>query len=173
MTNLNANVLKNYRSELQVFLNVFGDFEGQNKEKSLDEIRVQKLKLAVYFKRLLAISHEKDAEVWREVGTAYFFGYCGVKNVEQAEAWYQSAANAGDAKAMMGLAHCLRAGGEKANLTEAVEWYRKAAELGNISALKYLARAYASGRGFKKDIDRGTELMLRNYRSSEREDDIN
>lgn len=172
MMNLNASVLKNYRSELQVFLNVFGVFEGQNKEKSMDEIRDQKLKLAAYFKQQLAISPEKNPEVWREVGTAYFLGYCGVKNVEQAEAWYRPAANAGDAKAMIGLAHCLRATGEKANLTEAVEWYRKAAELGNISALKYLARAYASGSGIKKDIDRGTDLMLSYYHSSEREDDI-
>lgn len=122
--------------------------------------------------RLLEVAHKKDAEVWRELGTAYFCGHGTIQNIEQAEAWYRLAANAGDAKAMLGVAHCLRAGNDSENLVEAVEWYRKACTLGNVAALKHLARAYGNGKGVQADINRATELMLRWYDSSDWSDDV-
>ena len=95
--------------------------------------------------RLLEVAHKEDAEVWRELGAAYFYGYGTDKNIEQAASWYQLAANAGDAKAMVGLALCLNRNDHGGNLTAAAKWYRKAAELGDTDALKHLALGYRSG----------------------------
>jgi len=140
-------ILQDYRSELQAFLATNGDFKEQNIEKRAGAAKAQKLKLVSCFMSLLKVGHEESAEVWREVGRAYFYGYGVDKNLEQAVSWYQLAAKAGDAKAMVGLAVCLDRIDQGGNLAEAAKWYRKAAELGDTDALKYLALAYNPGRG--------------------------
>jgi len=76
------------------------------------------------------------------------------------------AANAGDAKAMVGLAMCLDRNDQCGNLTEAAKWYRKAAELGDTDALRYLAQAYNSGRGVPMDTEEASRLMIRWYNST-------
>lgn len=143
--------LQDYRAELERFLAISVDFKEQDKEKCADAAKAQKLKLESCFLRLLEVAHEEDPEVWRELGGAYFYGYGVDKNLQQAASWYQLAAEAGDAKAMVGLAICLNRHDQGGNLNEAANWYRKAAELGNADGLKYLALAYNSGRGVPMD----------------------
>ena len=163
---LNAKYLKEYRVELQVFLAISGDSKEQDKEKRAGEAKAQKLKLESCFMRLLEVAHKEDAEVWRELGGAYFYGYGVDKNLQQSGSWYRLAANAGDAKAMVGLAVCLDRDDQGGNLTEVVKWYRKAAELGDTDALKYLALAYNSGRGVPMDKNEASRLMIRWYNST-------
>lgn len=160
--------LLDYRSELKTFLAISGDFKEQDQEKRAGAAKAQKLKLESCFMRLLEVGHQEDAEVWRELGTAYFYGYGVDKNLEQSGSWYRLAANAGDAKAMVGLAMCLDRNDQCGNLTEAAKWYRKAAELGDTDALKYLALAYNSGRGVPVDTKLADQLMLRWYNSSDK-----
>jgi TPR repeat protein len=163
---LNAKYLKEYRVELQVFLAISGDSKEQDKEKRAGEAKAQKLKLESCFMRMLEVAHKEDAEVWRELGGAYFYGYGVDKNLQQSGSWYRLAANAGDAKAMVGLAVCLDRDDQGGNLTEVVKWYRKAAELGDTDALKYLALAYNSGRGVPMDKNEASRLMIRWYNST-------
>ena len=160
--------LQDYRSELETFLAINGDPKEQDKEKRAVEIQTQKLKLESCFMRLLEVAHKEDAEVWREVGAAYFYGYGVDKNLQQSASWYQLAANSGDAKAMVGLALCLDRDDQGGNLTEAAKWYRKAAELGDTDALKYLALAYNSGRGVPMDKNEASTLMFRWFNSADR-----
>jgi TPR repeat protein len=165
---LNTRLLEDYRSELQAFLAINGDPKEQDKEKRAVEIQTQKLKLESCFMRLLEVALKEDAEVWRELGRAYFYGYGVDKNLEQSASWYQLAANAGDAKAMVGLALCLDRDDQGGNLTAAAKWYRKAAELGDSDALRYLALAYSSGRGVPVDTKLADQLILRWYNSADR-----
>ena len=158
--------LQDYRSELETFLAISADFKEQDKEKRAGAAKAQKLKLESCFMRLLEVGHKEDAEVWRELGGAYFYGYGVNKNLEQAESWFRLAANAGDAKAMVGLAVCLDRDDQGGNLTEAVKLYRKAAELGDTDALKYLALAYNSGRGVPMDTKEASRLMIRWFNST-------
>ena len=158
--------LQDYRAVLKTFLAINGDFKEQDKEKRAGAAKTQKLKLESCFMRLLEVAHKEDAEVWRELGTAYFYGYGVDKNLEQSGSWYRLAANAGDAKAMVGLAMCLDRNDQCGNLTEAAKWYRKAAELGDTDALRYLAQAYNSGRGVPMDTEEASRLMIRWYNST-------
>jgi len=160
--------LQDYRSELETFLAINGDFKEQAKEKRAGAAKAQKLKLESCFMRLLEVAHKEDAEVWRELGGAYFYGYGVNKNLQQAAAWYRLAAKSGDAKAMVGLAVCLNRNYQGGNLTEAVSWYRKAAELGDTDALKYLALAYNSGIGVPMDTKEASRLMIRWFNSADR-----
>lgn len=159
-------LIEDYRSELQAFLAINGDPNEQDKKKRAVEIQTQKLKLESCFMRLLEVGHKEDAEVWRELGEAYFYGYGVDKNLQQSASWYQLAANSGDAKAMVGLALCLDRDDQGGNLTAAAKWYRKAAELGDSDALRYLALAYSSGRGVPMDTKEASRLMIRWYNST-------
>jgi len=163
---LNKRLLEDYRAELKTFLAISGDFKEQDKEKRAGAAKVQKLKLESCFMRLLEVALKEDAEVWRELGRAYFYGYGVDKNLEQSASWYQLAANSGDAKAMVALALCLDRDDQGGNLTAAVKWYRKAAELGDTDALKYLALAYNSGRGVPMDTKEASRLMIRWFNST-------
>ena len=165
---LKTRLIEDYRSELQVFLAISGDSKEQDKEKRAGAAKARKLKLASCFMRLLEVAHKEDAEVWRELGGAYFYGNGVDKNLQQSASWYQLAANSGDAKAMVGLALCLDRDDQGGNLTEAVKLYRKAAELGDTDALKYLALAYNSGRGVPMDTKEASRLMLRWFNSADR-----
>ena len=138
-------LLEVYRAELRIFLEICSDVKERNKERRDIGIQTQKMKLDSCFMSLLEVAHKEDAEVWRELGAAYFYGYGTDKNLEQASSWYQLAANVGDAKAMVGLALCLDRNDHGGNLTAAAKWYRKAAELGDTDALKHLALGYRSG----------------------------
>lgn len=158
--------LQDYRSELETFLAISADFKEQDKEKRAGAAKAQKLKLESCFMRLLEVGHKEDAEVWRELGGAYFYGYGVDKNHQQSGSWYRLAANSGDAKAMVGLAVCLDRDDQGGNLTEAVKLYRKAAELGDTDALKYLALAYNSGRGVPMDTKEASRLMIRWFNST-------
>ena len=153
--------LQDYRSELETFLAISADFKEQDKEKRAGAAKAQKLKLESCFMRLLEVGHKEDAEVWRELGGAYFYGYGVNKNLQQSASWFRLAANAGDAKAMVGLAMCLDRNDQGGNLTEAAKLYRKAAELGDTDALKYLALSYNSGRGVPMDTKEASRLILR------------
>ena len=158
--------LQDYRSELETFLAISADFKEQDKEKRAGAAKAQKLKLESCFMRLLEVAHKEDAEVWRELGGAYFYGNGVDKNLQQSASWFRLAANAGDAKAMVGLAMCLDRNDQGGNLTEAAKLYRKAAELGDTDALKYLALAYNSGRGVPMDTKEASRLMIRWFNST-------
>lgn len=158
--------LQDYRSELKTFLAISADFKEQDKEKRASAAKAQKLKLESCFMRLLEVGHNEDAEVWRELGGAYFYGNGVDKNLQQSGSWYQLAANSGDAKAMVGLAMCLDRDDQGGNLTAAAKWYRKAAELGDSDALRYLALAYNSGRGVPVDTKEASRLMIRWFNST-------
>lgn len=164
----NGNFLRVYRSELQAFFVISGDFKEQNKEKRIADILTQKLKLASSFLRLLEVAHEENEEVWHEVGDAYFLGYGVEGNLAQAALWYGSAARKGHAKGMVGLARCLEASNDATNLIDAAQWYHKAVALGNTDALKYLALAYNYGRGVPVDTNQANELMQRWFSSTDR-----
>jgi len=163
---LKTRLLEDYRSELETFLAISGDFKEQDKEKRAGAAKAQKLKLESCFMRLLEVAHKEDAEVWRELGGAYFYGYGVDKNLQQSASWYQLAANAGDARAMVGLAMCLDRDDHGGNLTAAAKWYRKAADLGDSDALRYLALAYSSGRGVPMDTKEASRLMIRWFNST-------
>jgi TPR repeat protein len=165
---LSAKYLNEYRAELQAFLAISADFKEQDKEKRANAAKARKLKLESCFMRLLEVGHKEDAEVWRELGGAYFYGYGVDKNLQQAAAWYHLAAKSGDAKAMVGLAVCLNRNDQGGNLTEATKWYRKAAELGDADGLRYLALAYNSGRGVPMDKNEASRLMLLWFNSSDK-----
>ena len=160
--------LQDYRSELETFLAISADFKEQDKEKRASAAKAQKLKLESCFMRLLEVAHKEDVEVWRELGGAYFYGNGVDKNLQRSASWYQLAANAGDAKAMVGLAMCLDRDDHGGNLTAAAKWYRKAADLGDSDALRYLALAYSSGRGVPVDAKLANQLILRWFNSADR-----
>jgi TPR repeat protein len=67
-------------------------------------------------------------------------------------AWYQKAADQGDAAAQCNLGVMYEKGrGVKKDETEAVKWFQKAADQGNAPAQFNLGFMYKTGRGVKKD----------------------
>ena len=61
------------------------------------------------------------------------------KNLTEAAAWYQKAADAGVADAMTALGNAYASGlGVKKNKEKAMEWYQKAAEAGERIAMNLL-----------------------------------
>jgi TPR repeat protein len=75
------------------------------------------------------------------------------QNAEEQLAKVRTAADAGDANAMVNLGNAYSKGeGVAKDLSEAVRWYRKAAEAGHSEAMVNLGYRYGSGEGVEKDL---------------------
>ena len=69
------------------------------------------------------------------------------KNYAEAMRWYKSAADLGNAPAMLRISRL------SDDEVEAMGWLRKAADLGEAEAMHSLGYAYANGKGVTKDYD--------------------
>lgn len=152
-------MIRDFRLELQAFFASCDQHLDQDTAKSDSLMQNQKLKLSALFMRRLKDADSADVEDWYNFGRANFFGYETERDVETAAFWYRLAANAGHAKAMVGLALCLETSDDASAFKKAMKWYRKAAALGNADALKYLAFAFRDGKGVPVDVEEGRRLM--------------
>ena len=78
----------------------------------------------------------------------------GVVNEDKAFFWFERAAEAGNARAMVRLAKCYKKGlGTNQNWKLAVHWLRQAAEAGDVQGMKQLAHALERGRGVPQNVE--------------------
>ena len=105
----------------------------------------------------LEMAETGDADTRYHLGVILEMGYGAPADLAQAQHWYRSAAQQGDARAQLALARLLEAGGA----FEALDWYRKSAEHGNADAQFALARNLSSGGLIALDSLAGLDWYLR------------
>ena len=98
----------------------------------------------------------------RSIGTpAALNGGLGVaENMEEAFAWYERAAQLGDAQAQCRLGDACR-DGERGESDEraAFKWYLQAAELGFPPAMEYVGGCFLWGQGVKPDAVQAAAMV--------------
>jgi TPR repeat protein len=101
---------------------------------------------------LLARANGGDAAAAVLVGDSYAAGNGVARDLKQAAAWYQKAADKGDINGELHLAALYRDGGKgfPRDMTQAAAWYRKAAEQGDVGAQGTLGTLYSMGQGVEQ-----------------------
>jgi TPR repeat protein len=98
---------------------------------------------------LLAKANGGDLAAEVAVGESYEAGKGVPKDLQQAAAWYQKAADRKDIAGELHLAALYRDGGTgfARDMAQAAEWYRKAADQGDVEAQATMGTLYSMGQG--------------------------
>jgi hypothetical protein len=98
---------------------------------------------------LLVQANGGDAAAQVAVGESYQVGKGVPKDLQQAAAWYQKAADKKDIAGELHLAALYRDGGKgfARDMAQAAEWYRKAADQGEVEAQATMGTLYSMGQG--------------------------
>lgn len=107
--------------------------------------------------RWIEAAESGDADTRYHLGLMYELGLGLASDPEQAQVWYRSAAQQGDARAQLALARLL----EGMGAFEALDWYRKSAEQGEAQAQFMLGHALFSGPSKERDHFEGMTWYLR------------
>jgi TPR repeat protein len=91
---------------------------------------------------------DNDPEAMNNIGNLYFYGLGVKKDLKQAAAWYEKAAQLGFVLAQFNLANLDY---DRNDLKQAARWYMAAAQGGHAKAMYYLAQMYEDGDGVAKD----------------------
>lgn len=112
------------------------------------------------FKRLLVLAEDGDAAAQFAVGQKFSFGEGVGCDPASAASWYERAAAAGNADAMVNLAGLYRNGrGVARDPAKAVVWLERAVEQDGLFAAFELGQMYAAGEGVSKNCDRAEHLF--------------
>ena len=99
-------------------------------------------------KWMLESAQNGYAKAQDEIASHYYLE----EDHEKSLMWYRKLAENGDARAMLRIAYCYRAGhGVDVSMEKAMAWYRKAAECGVAEAMRELSSIYEEGDGVEKD----------------------
>jgi TPR repeat protein len=98
---------------------------------------------------LLVQANGGDAAAQVAVGESYQAGKGVPKDLQQAAAWYQKAADKKDIAGELHLAALYRDGGKgfARDMAQAAEWYRRAADQGEVEAQATMGTLYSMGQG--------------------------
>ena len=98
---------------------------------------------------LLVQANGGDAASQVAVGKSYQVGKGVPKDLQQAAAWYQKAADKKDIAGELHLAALYRDGGKgfARDMAQAAEWYRRAADQGEVEAQATMGTLYSMGQG--------------------------
>lgn len=127
----------------------------------LKQLRAHAAVLETRFQHLFQAAEPGQPLVWHTIGTAYNTGR-GIKR-DRAEAirWFQRAANAGFAPAMVNLGLCLQLPAPGIDPAGAIHWFRKAAEQGNAGGRVWLGFAYREGTGVPRDCHEAVQWFIK------------
>jgi uncharacterized protein len=98
-----------------------------------------------------------NADARYHLGQMYELGLAMEADSDQAQRWYQTAAQAGHAQAQLALARLL----ERRSSQEAVLWYRRAAEQGEAQAQFAMGRMCCAGELLAQDFLQGLSWYVR------------
>lgn len=104
------------------------------------------------FARLMAAAETNDPEVWHALGDAFSNARGTEHDREAARRWYQRAADAGHARAMVRLA-MMHQKDARDSYSNALALLKEAAELGDSGAMVFLGFAYRGGEGVSPNPD--------------------
>jgi TPR repeat protein len=101
---------------------------------------------------LLAKANAGDAAAQVVVGESYEAGNAVTRDLKQAAAWYQKAADKGNMSGEVHLAALYRDGGKDfpRDMAQAAVWYQKAAEQGDVTAQGTMGTLYSLGQGVEQ-----------------------
>lgn len=127
----------------------------------LKQLRAHAAVLETRFQHLLHAAEPGLPLVWHTIGTAYNTGR-GIKR-DKAEAirWFQRAAEAGFAPAMVNLGLCLQLPAPPLDQAAALRWFRKAAEQGYAGGMVWLGFAYREGHGVPHDYHEAVQWFIK------------
>lgn len=112
------------------------------------------------FKRLLILAEEGDPAAQFAIGQRLSFGEGVGSDSAQAASWYERAASAGNADAMVNLAALFRHGrGVPLDPARAAAWLERALPKDGLFAAFELGQMYAAGDGVSKDRERAERLF--------------
>jgi TPR repeat protein len=110
---------------------------------------------------LLEHAEEGGPQLWYALGFAFQGGHGVERDPSTAESWYERAATAGHARAMVRLALCKKQSENPREREAGVEWLRKAAEVGDGGAMWFLGSAYREGQGVGRDFEQAITWFLK------------
>ncbi len=127
----------------------------------LKKLRAQQVVLQSCVQHLLAAADSQDPEVWRAIGAAFNTGLGAPRNADEAIRWFQRAAEAGYAPAMVSLGLRLQHPDTPRNHVAAINWFQKAADLGNPNGMIFLGFAYREATGVPSDYAKAVEWFIK------------
>lgn len=113
------------------------------------------------FRLLMEAAEINDPEVWYALGDACQNARGTRQDRSAALHWFQLAAEAGHAKAMVSLGHCFQRSERKEDKMRAVEWFRKSADAGEPSGMIWLGFAHRDGTGVAADHQKAVEWFIK------------
>jgi len=127
----------------------------------LKQLRSLAAVLETRFQHLLHAAEPGPPLVWHTIGTAYNTGRGIKRDKGEAIRWFQRAADAGFAPAMVNLALCLQRPEPGIDPAGAIRWFRKAADKGYAGGMVWLGFAYREGSGVPCDYTESVQWFIK------------
>jgi TPR repeat protein len=150
--------VEEYRDACNLFQDIQDSYEEPN---YLKRLRAQDLVLQSCFQRLLQAAASQDPTIWHTLGQAFNNGRGTKRDAAEAIRWFQRAADAGHAPAMVSLGLCLRHPRPSSDLAGAIHWFRKAAEKGDSGGMISLGFSYREGYGVPCDYAEAVRWFIK------------
>lgn len=127
----------------------------------LKTVRAQMKVLETCFQNLIKDAESGQPLIWHTIGTAYNTGRGTKRDKTEAIRWFQRAAEAGFAPAMINLGLCLQFPAPALDQAAALHWFRKAAEQGYAGGMVWLGFAYREGHGVPRDYPEAVQWFIK------------
>jgi len=124
-------------------------------------VRAQLSVLEKSFRDLLNVAESTDPAIWHAIGTGFRSGLGTKRDRAEAIRWFQRAAEAGHAPAMLSLGSCLQRPEPSIDPAGAIQWFCKAAESGHAPAMVSLGFTYRDGTGVPSDYTEALRWFMK------------
>jgi TPR repeat protein len=125
------------------------------------KVQSETQKLQSCFQELLQFAESNNPALWHAIGIGFNIGRGVKRDRQEAMRWFQRAAEAGHAPAMVNLGSCLTYPKPSLDRTAAVSWLRKAAEKGYAGGMVSLGFAYREGDGVPRDDKEAVQWFIK------------
>ncbi len=143
-----AAAIKKYIDACNSYQDAIDSFEEPNYRQKLKE---EEVRLRASFQALMNLAGLNQPTIWHSIGSGFNTGRGVTRDKQEAIRWFQRAADAGHAPAMINLGLCLTYPEPASDIAAAIDWFRKAADLDYAGGMVWLGFAYREGRGVPRD----------------------
>ncbi len=165
LANLTRHHCMDDQSQVDAYLEAFKHYQEVQDDYDnpvfLKQLRAQAMVLERCFQSLLQAAGSEQPAVWHAIGTAYNIGRGTKRDKAEAMRWFQRAAEAGFAPAMLNLGLCLHLPAPALDQAAAIYWFHKAAEKGLAGGMVWLGFAYREGSGVPCDHKEAVQWFIK------------
>ncbi len=153
-----ASAIDNYLAACNTYQDAADSYDEPDYRK---KVQSEMQKLQSCFQELLQYSESNNPALWHVIGTSFNNGRGVKRDRPEAMRWFQRAAEAGHAPAMVNLGLCLMHPEPALDAAGAIHWFRKAADKGYADGMVWLGFSYREGTGVPCDEKEAVQWFIK------------